>query len=456
MQQSNPDPDRHRELFLFSKRYRGVEAHLSIAALDITDDFQLKWLNHIETPNLSVALAMRMSASIPFFFEPVEFEGHLFVDGGLVRNLPVDAFDCVHFSDLTACESWRCDAAPCGARVLALKLGASPRGIAPGDNVGFWTFAVGFLKGVLLRHLRDPVSQQVNGSGLVHFIDFSNHNKTRGIRGTSFGVTNKQKSAMVNAGYELTKQHLEAESCEWSRSSLDSCVACGLDPDEEPSTANSQTRWFTHSQNAAQVTLLMLSMWLAATRGFRSLPIQVLILAACLMSDMGLAAWVLLGLVLLVVAYALAGTGLRMTMWVRQKGLEVCGVRTQGCEACQRDWALNDVAGDIMRLERGSVEAMLRAHGMGIREDEAENRRRAYWVWYFSNFSFWRPLTYFGFKRHMNLRDALIMTWFSFGFGVSFVAVKMESSISLDAVAALWLERLHDAFGSLSDAVAGT
>lgn len=54
----------------------------------------------IENPGeLEVALAVRMSTSIPFFFEPVHFENqrsrreHLIVDGGILSNFPVWLFD---------------------------------------------------------------------------------------------------------------------------------------------------------------------------------------------------------------------------------------------------------------------------------------------------------------------------------------------------------------------------
>lgn len=40
-----------------------------------------------------VAQAVRMSMSIPFFFEPAELKGRLFVDGGLLSNFPVWLFD---------------------------------------------------------------------------------------------------------------------------------------------------------------------------------------------------------------------------------------------------------------------------------------------------------------------------------------------------------------------------
>jgi NTE family protein len=52
-------------------------------------------------PNtLEVALAVRMSMSIPIFFEPVRIENaktnheHLLVDGGMLSNFPVWLFDC--------------------------------------------------------------------------------------------------------------------------------------------------------------------------------------------------------------------------------------------------------------------------------------------------------------------------------------------------------------------------
>jgi NTE family protein len=54
----------------------------------------------IEPDDLDVALAVRMSMSIPVFFEPVRFENpktgetHIIVDGGMLSNYPVWLFDC--------------------------------------------------------------------------------------------------------------------------------------------------------------------------------------------------------------------------------------------------------------------------------------------------------------------------------------------------------------------------
>jgi NTE family protein len=54
----------------------------------------------IEPDELDVALAVRMSMSIPIFFEPVRWENpktgrtHVIVDGGMLSNFPVWLFDC--------------------------------------------------------------------------------------------------------------------------------------------------------------------------------------------------------------------------------------------------------------------------------------------------------------------------------------------------------------------------
>jgi NTE family protein len=47
----------------------------------------------LDPDQLEVAEAIRMSMSIPVFFEPVKIDGHQIVDGGLLSNFPVWLFD---------------------------------------------------------------------------------------------------------------------------------------------------------------------------------------------------------------------------------------------------------------------------------------------------------------------------------------------------------------------------
>jgi NTE family protein len=47
----------------------------------------------VDAKSQPVADAVRMSMSIPFFYEPYRFQGRCFVDGGMLSNFPVDCFD---------------------------------------------------------------------------------------------------------------------------------------------------------------------------------------------------------------------------------------------------------------------------------------------------------------------------------------------------------------------------
>ena len=52
-----------------------------------------KKFNYIDTPDIKVLDAIRMSISVPFLFTINEFEGDIHVDGGLIDNYPIRMFD---------------------------------------------------------------------------------------------------------------------------------------------------------------------------------------------------------------------------------------------------------------------------------------------------------------------------------------------------------------------------
>ena len=91
-----------QEEFADDPRYR---SRLQVIASDVTTHELLVLPRDatklgIEPDELDVALAVRMSMSIPIFFEPVRFENpktgqvHVIVDGGMLSNFPVWLFDC--------------------------------------------------------------------------------------------------------------------------------------------------------------------------------------------------------------------------------------------------------------------------------------------------------------------------------------------------------------------------
>ncbi|MCT4564924.1 MAG: patatin-like phospholipase family protein [Maledivibacter sp.] len=61
------------------------------------------------TPNMEVAKAVRISMSIPLYFESIEVNignanesplPHIFSDGGVMRNYPINLFDSIFFKDM--------------------------------------------------------------------------------------------------------------------------------------------------------------------------------------------------------------------------------------------------------------------------------------------------------------------------------------------------------------------
>ena len=72
-------------------RSLGEERVLSITGFDITNG-TLAYFNADMTPDMPISTAVRASSSIPIIFAPVEWDGHLYVDGAVLRRIPVDAF----------------------------------------------------------------------------------------------------------------------------------------------------------------------------------------------------------------------------------------------------------------------------------------------------------------------------------------------------------------------------
>jgi NTE family protein len=147
-------------------------------------------LSHETTPQLPVALGVRMSISIPLFFAAVPSGGELYVDGGTMWNYPISIFD-VDDEDPV---------------VLGFHLGkkgsAAPPARPIGNVVGYGQALYESLISVqsyLMEHNPQDVARTV-------FID------DLGVNPVDFGISRAQKEALVASGYNATKAFLAALS----------------------------------------------------------------------------------------------------------------------------------------------------------------------------------------------------------------------------------------------------
>ena len=72
--------------------YNETQVDFQIMATNL-NKYKYKKFNYLDTPDVKVVDAIRMSISVPFMFTINEYEGDIYVDGGLVDNYPIKLFD---------------------------------------------------------------------------------------------------------------------------------------------------------------------------------------------------------------------------------------------------------------------------------------------------------------------------------------------------------------------------
>ncbi|HEV2854058.1 MAG TPA: patatin-like phospholipase family protein [Thermoanaerobaculia bacterium] len=138
-----------------------------------------------KTPDVEVALAVRMSMSIPLFFASVDFDKDTFVDGGVLRNYPIDAFDTREGVD---------------PATLGLHLnGTRPPRV---DIKGFPRYTESLFSTLLDVQVIDL---ETNLPDLKRSVLIDN----LGISTTDFNLTRKQKLELIAKGVECTCRYLK-------------------------------------------------------------------------------------------------------------------------------------------------------------------------------------------------------------------------------------------------------
>ncbi|PLS81497.1 hypothetical protein CYG49_01955 [Candidatus Saccharibacteria bacterium] len=162
---------------------------LVVLAADVTRGTLVRfpWDYHLyglDPDKQSVADAVRASASIPFFFEPVTLGESFIVDGGIISNFPVWIFEQSnerHATDIPT---------------FGVKLSARPENkttLARNDTSNTFSYAFSIISTMLdnqdHEHINDPCTQK-----RTIFID------TESIRATDFQLTPETKEALLQGG----------------------------------------------------------------------------------------------------------------------------------------------------------------------------------------------------------------------------------------------------------------
>lgn len=162
---------------------------LRLVATNVSNDTSIIF-SHATTPDTCVAEAMRISSSVPFFFQSQKFNGDVFIDGGVLRNYAIDEFDDICQPNQTL-----------GFFLLDPKQKPKPIN-------GIFTFAQRFFEAMKNQQYVQLIYEQADVKRTVFIEDL-------GISALDFKITKEQRAALMESGKKATEKYLE-EWKEWN------------------------------------------------------------------------------------------------------------------------------------------------------------------------------------------------------------------------------------------------
>ncbi len=182
-------------IYTFSDLKENGVYKVKIIASDITRKKQLVLPDDlpyygIKPDKFSVAKAVRMSCSIPFYFKPVVLErngiNHFIVDGAVVRNYPIDIFD--------SCEE---DVKTIGFKYEQDEI-SSNTGAGKTDPLSF---------------LYDIAASVPNENNSIHLLPENKQRTilipTNGVNTTDFELSREKGLSLYKTGYKSASEYIE-------------------------------------------------------------------------------------------------------------------------------------------------------------------------------------------------------------------------------------------------------
>lgn len=144
---------------------------------------------HADTP---ISLGVRISMSIPLFFVPVTLNDMLYIDGGLLRNYPINIFDLHHFNGVIHNQFFD---------TIGIRLDSEyeiTRYLDPNLHRNVHKI------GNLFQFLNCLITTALNEQDDMHANSFDQFRtiycNTQNIETTDFNLDNNQKKLLINAG----------------------------------------------------------------------------------------------------------------------------------------------------------------------------------------------------------------------------------------------------------------
>lgn len=163
----------------FLQLYEMTKTNLIITGTCL-NDVTIKYFSHSTTPDMQILKALRISISIPFIFRPYQYDGKLWVDGGVMNNFPIDLFND------------RLD------DVIGIYM----------DDVYDYINEIEEIHDYFIRVFK-CVFRGLNYNKIELFKKYFVHIKTQGNHSTNWEITQQDKKMLYDAGYKQTLDYIE-------------------------------------------------------------------------------------------------------------------------------------------------------------------------------------------------------------------------------------------------------
>jgi NTE family protein len=186
------DPD-----YTFEQLYKEKNINLVIVGTNMNTRSSIYFYpNHINEKyrNVPIRKAVRISMSIPFVFEPCEFNGDICVDGGVLDNFPLHVFDGEYPGHIKA----RLNLIPVNPKVLGMNIIVNP---VEAENYRLTNrekinnlpeYALSYITTVMLENQRRLITPTY-WLRTVNII-------TENLSTTEFNLSEEQKNKLISTG----------------------------------------------------------------------------------------------------------------------------------------------------------------------------------------------------------------------------------------------------------------
>jgi NTE family protein len=163
----------------FLQLYEMTKTNLIITGTCL-NDITIKYFSHSTTPDMQILKALRISISIPFIFRPYQYDGKLWVDGGVMNNFPIDLFND------------RLD------DVIGIYM----------DDVYDYINGIEEIQEYFIRVFK-CIFRGLNYNKIELFKKYFVHIKTQGNHSTNWEITQQDKKMLYDDGYKQTLEYIE-------------------------------------------------------------------------------------------------------------------------------------------------------------------------------------------------------------------------------------------------------